>query len=129
MNDRLALELDKLTAAIAVLRESMDDDESRKARDSMLLRFVFTFEMAWRSMKFAMAARGLSTPDYAAAVLRAALQAQIIVDATLWDTLREYRNDVSHAYEEAKAIKIAAYVREHALPAFEQILSDLRSGD
>ena len=45
MNQRLALELDKLTAALAVFRESVDNDESRKARDSMLLRFVFTFEM------------------------------------------------------------------------------------
>ena len=128
MNQRLALELDKLTAALAVFRESVDNDESRKTRDSILLRFVFTFEMTWRSMKFALAERGLNTPDYAAAVLRAALQAQVITDAQLWEKLRECRNQVSHAYDETKAIEIAAYVRQHALLAFEQVLSELRSG-
>lgn len=105
------------------------DDGDKKSRDSLLLSFIFTFEMAVKCLKAAQAARGMSVPDYAVAVLKAAFQAELIDDPAGWDALREHRNDVSHAYDEAKAVAIAAYVRQHAVPLVSKLLDRLKHDD
>lgn len=127
---RLDLQLDRFTKALAALEESIATDSGdKKSRDSILLSYVFTFEMAWRSLQFALALRGLRAPDYAAAVLRAGVQGALLTDPDGWDRMRDYRNDVSHAYDEPKAIAIAAFVRAEAAQRFAQLLERLRRDD
>ena len=75
---RIHLQLDVYAKALAALREAVQTDTGdKKSRDSILLSYVFTFEMAWRALKVALAVRGLDVPDYAAAVLKAALQGRL----------------------------------------------------
>jgi predicted DNA-binding protein (UPF0251 family) len=69
----------------------------------------------------------LNTPDYAAAVLRAAFQARLISEPQLWSDIREARNNISHAYDEGRAIVLADYVRSHVLAAFKQLTISLHS--
>lgn len=126
-DDRFAFELAKFEKALAQLREALPPDESRQARNSLLLSFLFTFETACKSLRQGLARQGLSTPDFAAAVLRGGLQARMIENPEIWDKLRDYRNGVAHAYDEALAIEIAAYVRAHAQPAFEGLLAKLKA--
>ena len=105
------------------------DDGDKKSRDSLLLSFVFTFETAVKCLKQALTERGISVPDYAVAVLRAGFQAELIDDPEGWDALRQHRNDVSHAYDEAKAIVIAAHVRQHAASLVSKLLARLERDD
>ena len=105
----------------------MDTDSGdKKSRDSILLSFVFSFEMAWKLLKAVLVADGASPPDYAAAVIKAAFTARQLTDADLWVDLREARNDVSHAYDEQRAIAIAELVKARALPALTLLLTSLR---
>ncbi len=128
--DRMALQLGQFHKALGALVEAVaTDDGDKKSRDSVLLSYVFTFEMAWKSLKVALAARGLNAADYAAAVLKAGFQAGLIADAESWDKLRTYRNDVSHAYDEGKAVAIAAFVREVALVRLQELLARLERND
>lgn len=128
--DRLGLQMALFHKALAALQEAVASDSGdKKSRDSILLSYVFTFEMAWKSLRAALSARGLLVPDYAAAVLRGGFQAGLIKDADTWDRLRFYRNDVSHAYDQAKAVAIAAFVRERAIEGFQELLTRLERDD
>lgn len=129
-SDRTKLELRKFADAVATLAESAGEDESRMARDSLLLRYVFTFEMAWQSMRQVLSDRGdTETPRVAFTTLETAFKIGLIRDPALWDELRKARNAVVHAYDETEAIALAALVRQKGLPTLRALLADLQAGD
>ena len=128
--DRFALQLGQFRKAMAALAEALaTDDGDKKSRDSILLSFVFTFEMAWKSVNRALALRGINVPVFAAPTLKAGVQAGLLDDVEAWDQIRDHRNNVSHAYDEAKAIEIAAFVREQAMSHFGQLLARLQTDE
>ena len=128
--DTLAFQLKQFGKAITAFELAVAQDEGDvKSRNSLLLSYVFTFEMTMKALRAALVVRGLETPDYATAVLKAAFRARLIDDPSLWELLRDQRNDVSHAYDEGKAIVIAAYVREFAGAAFHAVAQRLEHDD
>ena len=57
---RLQLQIEQYGRALAALEDALaDDDGDKKSRDSILLSFVFTFEMAWKSLRFTLIAKGM----------------------------------------------------------------------
>lgn len=123
-----ALQLEKFSQALATLKETAQDNEDRKTRDSLLLRFVYTFEMAWQAMRAVLQDKGdVETPRVAFATLETAFQMRYITNEDLWDRLRKGRNGVSHAYDEGMAIGLAAMVRVDAIPEFERVLAHLKA--
>lgn len=116
--------------ALSAFEEAVATDTGdKKSRDSLLLSFVFTFETAMNCLHAALAMRGMQVPDYAVAILRAGFQAELINDPTGWNDLRESRNDISHAYDEALAVTIAALVRQSAAPLIGELLTRLAQDD
>jgi hypothetical protein len=94
---RNVLQLAQFERAFAALQEAIDtDDGDKKSRDSILLSFVFSFEMACKSMRSALALLGMNVADYASAILRGAFQARLFDEpapgrscariATMWRT-------------------------------------------
>lgn len=80
-SDRTKLELDKFADALGTLQEATVALEDRMARDSLLLRYVYTFEMAWQAMLFVLQDRGdRETPRLAFAVLETGFKAGLIRD-------------------------------------------------
>ncbi|MEI8323804.1 MAG: HI0074 family nucleotidyltransferase substrate-binding subunit [Betaproteobacteria bacterium] len=129
-SDRTLLELRKFDEAVAALEEAVGEDESRKARDSLLLRYVYTFEMAWQAMRLVLTDRGdTETPKIAFATLETAFVVGMIHDPALWKDMREARNAVVHAYDEDKAIALAAFVRNKAFAVLKRLAVELRAGN
>lgn len=127
-SDRTKLELRKFADAVATLEEAATGDETRQARDSLLLRYVYTFEMAWQAMRMVLEDQGdTETPRVAFATLETAFKVGLIRDPALWKEMREARNGVVHAYDEDKAVALAAIVRQKALPALVRLLAELRA--
>lgn len=127
MSDKTAEALRKFEEALRTLEEQAQEPESRMARDSLLLRYVYTFEMCWQCMHQLQLARGADdTPRVAFAVLALAFKLGWIPDAGLWKQLREARNGVSHSYDEDMAVRLAAAVRTLALPEFQRLRLLLR---
>ena len=128
-SDRTKLELRKFADAVTTLEEAAGEDESRMARDSLLLRYVFTFEAAWQAMRQVLADRGDDeTARVAFSTLETAFKVGLIHDPSLWDELRKARNAVVHAYDEEEAIALAALVRQKGLPTLRDLLTELQSG-
>ena len=126
-SERLSFQHERFGKALAALQDAVDTDTGdKKSRDSILLSYVFSFEMAWKLLKATLVADGANPPDYAAAVIKSAFTARLLSDADLWVDLREARNDVSHAYDEQRAIAIAELVKARAVPTLTLLLTSLR---
>jgi nucleotidyltransferase substrate binding protein (TIGR01987 family) len=126
-SDQTQLQLEKFEKALLSLEEAAAEDEDRKGRDSLLLRFVFTFEMAWQAIRAVLRDRGDDeTPRVAFAALATGFKMGYITDQDLWKRLRDARNGVSHAYDEAMAIDLSAAVRVDAVPEFRRLLAGLK---
>lgn len=123
---RYELQREYFEKALARLKEVLERNEDDIVRDSIIQRFEFTYEMAWKTMFHYLADKGERVAQKGWAVIPVAFEALLIADAEAWDRLREYRNDTSHEYNEGRAIEIAAYVRSHGVAAFEALRAELQ---
>ena len=114
--ERFDLQLEYFEKALSRLGEVLEVDESDIVRDSIIQRFEFTFEMAWKTPFRYLADKGERVAAKAWDVLPVAFEALLIEDAETWDKMREYRNDTSHEYNQAKATAVVAFVRSRAYP-------------
>ncbi len=123
--ERFDLQREHFQKALARLKEALAENETSFVRDSIIQRFEFTFEMAWKAMYRYLRDKGENVAAKAWDVMPLALEARMIQDAEAWDQLRAYRNDSSHEYNEARAVEVAAFVRSHGLALFEALRDDL----
>jgi nucleotidyltransferase substrate binding protein (TIGR01987 family) len=112
--------------ALARLGEVLAMDEDDVVRDSIIQRFEFTFEMAWKTLFRYVKDKGERVAAKAWDVLPVAFESLLIEDAQTWDKMREYRNDTSHEYNQIKALEVASFVRAKAYPAFCALQSELK---
>ena len=129
--ERYELQREFFGKALSRLMEALAENETSFLRDSIIQRFEITFEMAWKTLFRFLADRGESVAAKAWDVFPVAFESKLIADAQLWDKMREYRNDSSHEYNEAKAIELSAFIRNHAVVAFMTLRDELekRSGN
>lgn len=124
--DRLDLQFEHFQKALERLKEALAEAESSFVRDSIIKRFEVTFEMAWKTMFRYLIDKGEKIAPKAWDVIPVAFQSLLIADAQLWDQMRTYRNDTSHEYNELRAIELSAYVRSHAVQAFDALLAEMQ---
>ncbi|MBD3893640.1 nucleotidyltransferase substrate binding protein [Hydrogenophaga sp.] len=128
-SDRTKLELHKFADALATLHEAAVVPEDRMARDSLLLRYVYTFELAWQTMLFVLQDRGdRETPRLAFAVLETGFKVGLVRDPALWKAMRAARNAVVHAYDEGVAMALSAFVRGSAMAELDRLFRALEEG-
>lgn len=111
--------------ALARLGEVLALDENDVVRDSIIQRFEFTFEMAWKTMFRFLTDKGERVAAKAWDVLPVAFESLLIEDAEVWDQMREYRNETSHEYNQVKALEVAGFVRAKAYPALLALQAEL----
>lgn len=127
MDRRFELALGHFEKALIRLDEVLLENESDMIRDSIIKRFEFTFEPAWKACYRWLRARDADVNEEAFAVLPRAFQNRLIADKALWSDIRKARNKTSHTYEEKIAIEVAAFVRAAAAPAFHALLATLKA--
>lgn len=117
--DRFELAREQYGRALDRLHEAANLDETDIVRDSLIQRFEFTYELAWKCMFYWMKDEGEEIPEMQKAIIRNAFRCQLIADPKLWEDIKDCRDETSHAYNESKAIEVAAFVRGKALAAFD----------
>lgn len=125
-NERFRLSCEHFEKALTRLKESLAQPEDDFIRDSVIQRFEFTFETAWKAMYRWLRARGNDIDEEAAAVIPEAFARRLIVDEAGWGQMRRFRNKTSHTYDESKAIEVAAFARADAVPLFDALLTVLK---
>ena len=109
--ERFELQREYFEKALARLGEVLELDESDVVRDSLIQRFEFTFEMAWKTLFRYLTDKGERVAAKAWDVLPLAFECLLIDDPGVWSRMRELRNETSHEYNVQKAIAVAAYIR------------------
>ncbi len=120
--------LKRLSDAISEYETITDENDIVKSmmRDSIIKRFEFTFELAWKVMKDYAKYNGYAdmanSPRNA---IRLALQMGIISD-TAWMSMLESRNTMAHVYdeEEADSIMGVLFGYHNLFVAFDELMTN-----
>ena len=125
--ERFELGLSQFERALARLREALAVEETEIVRDAIIQRFEFTYELGWKCMFYWLRTQKEKVPEVARQVIQAAFRAELIVDADLWERIKDYRDETSHTYDEKKAIEVAKFVRTDAVRAFDALKEKLKT--
>lgn len=102
----MELSLENLNKALNALDLAIAQPKSEFIRDSVIQRFEFSYELAWKAMRKQLVAElgeleidGISRRD----LFRKAFGQKLISSFELWTSFHEARNSTSHNYNEANA--------------------------
>lgn len=125
--DRFELMREQYNRALDRLHEVIGLDETDIIRDSLIQRFEFTYELAWKSMFFWMRDQGEQVPEMQKPIIQAAFRCELINAPELWEDIKKQPDETSHTYKESRAVYVAAFVRSKALPAFDALREKLNA--
>lgn len=125
--DRFELARTQYIRALDRLHEVVGLDQTDIIRDSLIQRFEFTYELAWKCMFHWLREQGETMPEMQRAILQAAFRCELIADPDVWGAIKQQRDQTSHTYNEATAANVAAHVRTHALAAFDALRDKLQT--
>ena len=125
--ERFELARSQFQRALGRLHEVAALEQNDILRDSLIQRFEFSFELAWKAMFYWLRDDGETVPEMVRPVIQTAFRCQLIADPEVWERIKDCRNETSHTYDEEKAVEVAAFIRAHALGTFDALLSRLEA--
>jgi nucleotidyltransferase substrate binding protein (TIGR01987 family) len=96
--------------AVSRLEEACAQTENSFIRDSVIQRFEFSWELAWKMLKLRLSYLGIEALN-PREVIRQSLQAGLIEDGNAWSEAQRQRNLTSHTYDESLSIVVFAFVK------------------
>jgi nucleotidyltransferase substrate binding protein (TIGR01987 family) len=118
--ERLSERIDDYLKAFRQLEKAVNQPKDEYLRDSVIQRFKFAHELAWKMLKLRLELENIfaKTPRE---VLQEALQAGFIEDGNAWSDLQKKRNLTSHTYNESLADDVYSFVVDHGVSLFQQL--------
>ena len=121
---------DRFAMAVARLEEVLEQCShtglAREIiRDSIIKRFEFTLELAWKYLRFLLIDEGCLKQDVSSPkrTIQVAYANALITDGTVWIEMIGYRNTLVHTYDETAAIKLEKAIGETFISAFKELLA------
>lgn len=114
--------LDEFRKAVARLEDAVRQPKNEFLRDSVIKRFGFSVELAWKSAKRAMGVSTSAPKD----VIREMARSGYIDDVALWLQAIDMRNLSSHTYKEPLAEQVYAFACAF-VPALKRLLARLET--
>lgn len=108
--------------AVTRLEEALLQEKNDFLRDSVIQRFEFCVELAWKTAKRIMGTSTSAPKD----VIREMAQSGYIANVELWLQSIDMRNLSSHTYKEDLAEKVYDFAKSF-LPEFKQLLFQIES--
>jgi nucleotidyltransferase substrate binding protein (TIGR01987 family) len=126
MNGRKT-KFENYTRALTKLKEGLSryDEADDLERDGLIQRYEFTFELAWKTLKFLFEDEGLIGLNSPKTVLKEAFGAGLIADEELWLKMLADRNSTTHIYSEQMAIEICNRIRQSHVIALERLAEQI----
>lgn len=115
--ERLAERISDYLKAVLQLEKAVQQPKNEFIRDSVIQRFEFTYELAWKMLKLHLENEGIyaKTPKE---TFQEALLANFIEDGNRLSDLQKQRNLTTHTYDEAVAEEVYEHICAYALPFF-----------
>lgn len=119
-SERLAERLNDYLKALSQLEKAARQPKDEFVRDSVIQRFEFTHELAWKMLRLRLEQEGIvvKTPRE---TTQEALQAGLITDGNLWTDMQKMRNLTSHTYKEKLAEDVYGFVVGQGLELFQKL--------
>jgi nucleotidyltransferase substrate binding protein (TIGR01987 family) len=118
-----------LEDGLLLLKGVSADERLRKAlRDSVIQRFEFCYELAWKTVKIWLDSKGIDARN-PKDVMKAALTQGLLEDVSGWMDAHENRNLTSHTYDETRAEKVLGFVVERGAILFTTLRGVLKTLD
>lgn len=117
----MGTQLQELQNAVNRLEDSLNQPKDEYIRDSVILRFEFCIELAWKSSKRIMGTATTAPKD----VVREMAQSEYISDVDLWLKSIDMRNLSSHTYKEDLAEQVCSFAKLF-LPELQKLVIKLK---
>lgn len=114
--------LDEFERAITRLEEALAQPKNDFLRDSVIQRFEFTVELAWKSAKKVMDSQSIAPK----VIIREMAAQGLVSDPQVWFDYLEGRNLSSHTDKEDLAEKVYALAKK-SLPDFKDLAVRLKA--
>ncbi len=124
--ERLRQRVEAFRRAVRRLEDACRQEKNEFIRDSVIQRFEFCYELAWKMLKLKLEEEDIDVRS-PKQVLQVALELGLIEDGNAWTELHRMRNLTSHTYDEALAEEVYAFVCQTGLPLFQRLADKARS--
>ncbi|MEQ3723673.1 HI0074 family nucleotidyltransferase substrate-binding subunit [Alcanivorax sp.] len=114
------MKLDEFTRAVYRLDDAIRQEKNEFIRDSVIQRFEFSVELAWKTAKKTMGVSTSAPKD----VIREMAQSGYIEDVATWLKAIDMRNLSSHTYKENLAEQVYTFACDF-LPALKALVTRL----
>jgi len=114
------MSVEEYRRALRRLKDALAQEKNEFIRDSVIQRFEFTVELAWKTAKKTL----LSPSNSPRSVIREMAEEGLISDPEKWFALIEARNLSTHTYKEALAEKVYGVAKD-AIADFQQLMDKL----
>lgn len=108
--------------AVSRLEDALNQPKNEFIRDSVIQRFEFSIELAWKTTKKMMGSSTTAPKD----IIREMAQSGYIIDVETWLSAIDMRNLSSHTYKEDLAEKVYLFTVSF-LPELKDLLLKLKS--
>lgn len=112
----------ELVNAVDRLKEALLEPKNDFLRDSVIQRYEFCIELAWKAAKKSMGTQTSSPKD----IVREMGQSGYINEVSLWLKAIDMRNLSTHTYKEDLAEQVYAFAKSF-LPELENLITYLKN--
>jgi nucleotidyltransferase substrate binding protein (TIGR01987 family) len=106
--------------AVSRLEEACAQPESSFIRDSVIQRFEFSWELAWKMLKLRLSYLGVEALN-PREVIRQSVQVGLVSDGNAWSEAQRQRNLTSHTYDEALSLTVYAFIQDEGCPLLRHL--------
>lgn len=103
-----------------------EDKKNSFIQDSLIQRYEYTIELAWKTMKDYLEEQGFIDVSSPKSTVRKAFQEGMVQDGSAWINALDDRNRTSHAYEEKIADEVTEAICERHIPIFRDLFFYLK---
>ena len=128
--------VDKYENAVNSLTEMVEFESSfdtpldklnEAIRDSIIKKFEYTFELAWKTIKEYLDKEGYEEISSPRKVLKQAFEINLIKNEEIWSNMLEARNSKAHKYDEEQAIFYEDVIKKKYFNELKNLLEVLKN--
>ena len=112
--------------AFTLMKEAIDafDTLSDLEKEGLVQRFEYTFELAWKTLKDFLEAKGVEL-SFPRDVIKEGFSTQIIANGEVWIEMLDNRNLTAHTYEEKIFKEVLQNIRTKYYSAIAELITYL----
>jgi nucleotidyltransferase substrate binding protein (TIGR01987 family) len=115
--ERLHERVSTYVQAVHQLQKACQQADNEYIRDSVIQRFEFCWELAWKMLKLRLQQLSVDVLN-PRDIFKEALNKGLIQDGNAWSQIQKYRNQTSHTYDAILAQEVYEHIKSQGVILF-----------